>query len=210
MKHLTKAGLMISLVCMFALSSTSLWAQEWSVKGNLVGSCSCNPACPCAFGSPPTHQFCEGNDLLEVKEGHYGDVKLDGLSVVSAGRIGEWVKYYVSETATDKQASALGSLMAALYEMPEETKVLSTEKVLVSVERTKAKVKFSVPESTVEIEMMNGWDGKPIKIHNLPRAYLLDYTQYKSVTNEHSSKDKKFSYSGTNGTTARVDASGKK
>ena len=89
-------------------------------------------------------------------------------------------------------------------------KVLSTEKVPISIERSETKVKFSVPASTVEIEIMKGRDGKPIQIRNLPAARLVDYTQYKSITNSHKSKDKEFSYAGTNGLTSKVDTSSKK
>lgn len=49
-------------------------------------------------------------------------------------------------------------------------------------------VKFSVPDSTVEIEMMEGRDGNPIRNH---------------------SKNKEFSYSETHGPTSKIDTSSK-
>ena len=49
--------------------------------------------------------------MVEIKEGHYGDVRLDGISVVTTFRFGEWVKLYVSENATDEQAKAAAQLM---------------------------------------------------------------------------------------------------
>ena len=202
--------ILILAVGIMAAMAVSVSAQDWAIKGDYTESCSCNPTCPCHFGSPPTLGHCEGTGLLEIKEGHYGDVRLDGKSVVSALRVGEWVKYYVSEDATDEQVKAVGPLMAALFGYPAEMKVLSTEKVPVSIERSETKVKFSVPASTVEIEIMKGRDGKPIQIRNLPAVHLVDYTQYKSITNSHKSKDKEFSYAGTNGLTSKVDASSKK
>ena len=69
------------------------------------------------------------------------------------------------------------------------------------------RVEFSVPASTVEIEMMEDLDGKPIKVDNLPLPFLGDYTQYKSISNIHQSDEHKFSHSGTNGVVSRLAAS---
>jgi len=204
--------LSMMILSMIVAIAAPTWAQKWSIKADHAESCSCNPACPCYFGSPPTLDHCEAIMLTEIKEGHYGAVRLDGISVVTALRIGNWVEFYVSENATDEQVKAARQLIETVYAMilPRGTKVLSTERAPVSVDRTATKVKFSVPTSTVEIEMMKGWDGKPIKIQNLPVAWAMDHTQYKSITLRHHSEDKKFSYSGTNGFTSKVDVSGKK
>ncbi len=194
---------------------TSAGSEEWAIKADYTGSCSCNPACPCFFGSPSTLGHCDDAGLVEIKQGHYGGVRLDGISLVSTGRVGEWVKFSISKDATDEQVKAAVKLMAAIGFTPSGAKVLSTEKVPISIERTADKIKFSVPSTTVEIEMMKGLNGKPIKIQNIsaqnvPLPLLIDHTQYKSITLSHDSKDKKFSYSGTNGLTARLDATSKK
>lgn len=188
-------------------------AQDWAIKADYTESCSCNPACPCVFGSPSTLGYCEGNNLIEIKEGHYGDVNLDGISLVTAFSLGKWLKLYVSENASDEQTKAAMELLkleqtfGGMYSG--ESEILSQEKVPVSIEKTATNVKFSVPASMVEIEMMKGWEGKPIKIQNLAIPWMRDYTQYKSVTTSHKSEDKEFKHSGTNGLTARIEASGK-
>ena len=202
---------MMSLGIIVAMAA-SAGAQKWAIKADYAESCSCNAACPCYFGSPATLGHCEAINLIEIKEGHSGAVRLDGISVVTALRLGKWVKFYVSENATDEQVKAARQLIETVFAglFPRGTKVLSTERAPVSVKRTATKVKFSVPTSTVEIEMMKGWDEKPIKIQNLPVAWTMGHTQYKSITLRHHSEDKKFSYSGTNGFTSKVDVSGKK
>ncbi len=193
--------------------TASVVAQDWAIKADYTESCSCNPACPCLFGSPSTLGYCEGNSLIEIKEGHYGDVSLDGISVVTALSLGKWVKLYVSENATDKQAKAavelikLDQTFGLLFSG--DTKILSQEKVPVAIEKTSTNIKFSVPASMVEIEMMKGRDGKPIKIQNLPVPYMNDHTQYKSITVSHKSEDKEFKHSGTNGLTAKIETAGK-
>ncbi len=144
--------------------------------------------------------------MLEITKGHYGEVKLDGVSIVAALHMGKWVKYYVNEGASDEQAKAAGSIFAGMMILPPEMKVLSTQIVPLAVERTATRVKFSVPDSKVEIELMKGLNDKPIKIVNLPLAHLKDYTQYKSIILDHKG-EQKFSYSGTNGFTSKVDMS---
>jgi hypothetical protein len=199
--------------CMMGIMAASATAQDWAIKADYTESCSCNPACPCLFGSPSTLGYCEGNNLIEIKEGHYGDVRLDGISVVTAFSLGKWLKLYVSENATDEQTKAAVELLKLeqtfgfIYSGKSE--ILSQEKAPVSIEKTATKVKFSVPASLVEIEMMKGWEEQPIKIQNLAVPFMRDYTQYKSITTSHKSKDKEFEHSGTNGLTARIEASGK-
>jgi hypothetical protein len=182
----------------------STLAQEWAINGTYAESCSCNPTCPCHFGSAPSLGHCQGIGLLEIKKGHYGDVKLDGISIVSTLDMGKWVKYYVNDGASDEQAAAAAPIIAAMMGgLPPDMKVLSTEIGPISVERTSTRIKFSVPDSKVEIELMKGLDGKPIKIENLPPAHLKDFTQYKSIILSHEG-EQKFSYSGTNGLTSKV------
>ncbi len=206
-RQIMKWGVALGLIAVMASSAR---AQEWAIRADLAESCSCNPACPCLFESTPTLGHCEAKGLVEIKQGHYDNVSLDGVSVVYSGRIGEWIKYYVSDGVSDEQLDAAVKLVAAVFDFPDGMKVLAVEKVPVLVERSTSKVKFSVPASTVEIEMMTGRDGKPIRIQNLPAAYTVGHTQYKSITNSHKSDDKEFAYSGTNGFTSKIDASSKK
>ncbi len=191
---------------------TSVWAEEWAIKADYAESCSCNPTCPCFFGSPATLGHCDTIMLTEIKEGHYGAARLDGISVVTVLRLGKWVEFYVSENATEDQVKAAQQLMETVFaaDFPPGTEVLSIEKAPVSVERTATTLKYSVPASTVEIEMMKGQDGKAIKIQNLPFIGATEFIQYKSIKLEHNSKNKKFSYSGTNGYTAKMEAASKK
>ena len=129
--------------------------------------------------------------------------------MVATRRGGEWLKLYIDEAASDSQMNALVELLKLDETMglAGNTEIISKEKVKISVERTSDRVKFSVPASTVEIEMMEGLGGKPIKVDNLPLPFLDDYTQYKSISNIHTSDEHKFSHSGTNGHVSRIKAS---
>ena len=207
-----RTTILMIVFCTIGIMATSVAAQDWAIKADYTESCSCNPTCPCVFGSPPTHDYCEGNNLIEIKEGHYGGVRLDGMSVVTAFSLGKWLKLYIDENATDEQEKALLELLklkptfGLLYSGKSE--ILSQEKAPISIEKTSTKVKFSVPASMVEIEMMKGRGGKPVKIQNLSLPFMDDHTQYKSILVSHKSEDKEFKHSGTNGLTASINVSG--
>ena len=55
------------------------------------------------------------------------------------------------------------------------------------MEATEKRVKFSGPESSVEMEVMKGFNGKAVKVSKLPSAVFQDYTQFRSVPHTHSS-----------------------
>jgi len=60
---------------------------DWQIKGAKISVCNCNYGCPCQFYAPPTYDKCEGLDVLDIEEGHFGDVSLDGLR---AGFLAGW------------------------------------------------------------------------------------------------------------------------
>ena len=79
----------------------------------------------------------------------------------------------------------------------------------ITMEITEKRVKFSGPESSVEMEAMAGFGGKPVKIMNLPNPAYQDYTQYKSVAHKHASDNATWSHSGTNGFTSTMELGSK-
>ena len=55
---------------------------QWHVVGDWFDVCRCDIPCPCEFAQPPTDNWCEGVVAYHVREGNYGDIRLDGLSVI--------------------------------------------------------------------------------------------------------------------------------
>lgn len=53
---------------------------EWRVRGDEFTNCNCSYGCPCQFNALPTHGFCEGAIFVKIDEGHFGEVRLDGLN----------------------------------------------------------------------------------------------------------------------------------
>jgi hypothetical protein len=60
-------------------------ATKWTMRGTLLGACSCDWGCPCSFDARPTQGFCEGAYLWRVDKGKFGDVSLDGVSFALVG-----------------------------------------------------------------------------------------------------------------------------
>ena len=58
---------------------------KWRVQGDWFDTCNCSVPCPCTFAQPPTTGECEGILAWHINKGSYGDVRLDGLSVMAVG-----------------------------------------------------------------------------------------------------------------------------
>ena len=57
--------------------------SAWHSKGEWFDVCRCNVPCPCSWAQPPADDYCEGVLVWHIRDGHYGDVPLDGLNVVA-------------------------------------------------------------------------------------------------------------------------------
>ena len=101
---------------------------EWRIKGREFANCNCDYGCPCQFNALPTHGNCEAAVGFQIDQGHFGDVKLDGLR---AAGIYSWPKavhegngtmqLIVDEKADEAQRDALLRIMRG-----EETEPMTT------------------------------------------------------------------------------------
>ncbi|HTL59349.1 MAG TPA: DUF1326 domain-containing protein [Candidatus Limnocylindrales bacterium] len=178
---------------------------DWNVKLEAAEACSCAPACPCIFGSAPTRGHCHVNFWMHVKEGHYGSVRLDGLSLLMSDEMRKSRRYYFDTSATAEQVAAITNVFAQMPALAVE-KVVSVEQVPMHFEKTDSSIKFSAPASQVEMTPKKGKQGKPITIQN---TGLEDYIQYISVTNSHRSPTLDFAYSGTSAATWKLEGQSK-
>ncbi|HZR91298.1 MAG TPA: DUF1326 domain-containing protein [Gaiellaceae bacterium] len=90
---------------------------RWHVVGDWFDVCKCAIPCPCTFAQAPTDGDCEGILAWHIREGSYGDVRLDSLNVVAVGAFegnlwaGEGkvtLGMFVDERADERQREALG------------------------------------------------------------------------------------------------------
>ncbi|HSY19261.1 MAG TPA: DUF1326 domain-containing protein [Candidatus Acidoferrales bacterium] len=119
------------LLVLITFASTIMAAEapkvSWKVSGELEEACSCHPACPCWFKSPPSRMTCDGAQIIFITKGHYGKVSLDGLAVAQFVQspehqtmfesFGNWnFDYvYIDEKANDEQRAALKELAAHFF-----------------------------------------------------------------------------------------------
>jgi len=94
-------------------------ATKWTMRGTLLGACSCDWGCPCSFDARPTQGFCDGAYLWHVDQGKFGELSLDGLSFAWIGKAPgpmhegnvSWL-VLVDEKANAAQRKALDTLWA--------------------------------------------------------------------------------------------------
>lgn len=55
---------------------------DWRMRGQELLNCNCAWGCPCQFNAFPTQGNCRAVAAMRIDEGHFGDVKLDGLKWV--------------------------------------------------------------------------------------------------------------------------------
>lgn len=89
---------------------------RWYAKGDWFDVCKCSIPCPCTFAQAPSYGDCEGVLAWHVRQGRYGDVPLDGLSLIglSAFEGNAWtgeasveVGLFLDERADARQREAL-------------------------------------------------------------------------------------------------------
>jgi hypothetical protein len=93
----------------------------WKLQGDWFDTCNCEIQCPCMFGEAPTSGRCEGILTWHIRRGHYGDVRLDGFTVMAVGAFDGniWegnakatIGLFLDERADDGQREALQQIFA--------------------------------------------------------------------------------------------------
>ncbi|MEE9291776.1 MAG: DUF1326 domain-containing protein [Acidobacteriota bacterium] len=94
----------------------------WRIKGEVVLSCNCEVFCPCVISlgkSKPSHGACHTWWGLNIREGHAGKEKLDGLKAAVLMDIpgplaeGQWsMALYLDEKASPKAEEALTAILS--------------------------------------------------------------------------------------------------
>jgi hypothetical protein len=56
---------------------------DWMIRAQEIATCNCDWGCPCQFNALPTRGNCRAVVGMRIDEGHFGDVRLDGLKAVA-------------------------------------------------------------------------------------------------------------------------------
>ena len=92
---------------------------QWHLVGEWFDVCSCNVPCPCEFAQPPTNNHCEGVLAWHIREGNYGEVRLDGLNFIAVGGFDGniWTEktnaamgFFVDDRADERQREAMQAI----------------------------------------------------------------------------------------------------
>ena len=174
-------------------------SDQWMIRGTEFTNCNCNSGCPCQFGSPSTHGFCEAVSAGVIEEGHFNDTRLDGLKwalllhwpgEIAAGNGTEMA--IIDERANSAQRAALKKILYG-----ESTKPGSTHfYVFASTCSSIREPAFAPIQLTIDIEgrkadlsipglveatgrpMISPFNGEPMRhgIH-LPNGFEYTYAE---------------------------------
>jgi hypothetical protein len=202
---------LVSVIVVVALAvvvPSRAQSPSWQLSATVAESCSCTVSCPCNFGGEPSRMPCEGNRFITIDKGHYQDVDLSGVQLLVTFNMRNWSKIYVSDKVSERQMKAVEAMLPLAFAGFHKG-MLSFTRAPITMDATPTRVKFSGPESSVEMEVAKGFNGQAIRINNLPSAVFQEYTQFRSVSHTHSTKDHTWSHTGTNGFTSKWNTGGK-
>jgi len=101
---------------------------DWHLQGFNISACSCDWGCPCQFMSLPSRGYCHAAVGIQIDRGHFGKVKLDGLTI---GGVFAWpeaihlgngeAQPVVDVRATPEQREALLKIMSGQETEPGAT-----------------------------------------------------------------------------------------
>ena len=95
---------------------------SWRLEGEWLKNCNCAFGCPCDFNARPTNGDCWGLVGMRISKGHFGDLRLDGLSffvtVHFPGPLHEGngeAQPIIDERASPEQRQALFNIMSGQH-----------------------------------------------------------------------------------------------
>lgn len=98
---------------------------DWRIRGPAVDLCNCDYGCPCQFNARPTRGGCEAAVGFHIREGWFGDTRLDGLNVACTfawpGAVHEGhgqAQAFIDERASPAQREALLAILTGQEQEP--------------------------------------------------------------------------------------------
>lgn len=194
---------------------------SWHLTGDFSEACSCSVPCACNFAqSPSPHPFCWALFSLDIQQGNYGEVKLDGLRMAGAegAKGGVW---YIDERATKEQADALEKIGNTIWlsalkangftdpkKAPQEMRLLGYRRAKIEQVATEKRNYLKiVGAGSFDSDYLLGIDGKtPVIVEN--NASWNIQHGIKAKTRQMTYKDSfgnQFAFKGTNSNQGKFD-----
>lgn len=181
--------------------------RAWSLVADVSECCSCEIPCECNFGRPEQDRPCHGSRLIEIREGQLDGAPLTGINFLVTFYMGQWTRVYIDDSLTTAQLETVDRLLPTAFAGFDRGARIK-ERAPLTIERSADRLRFSVPESTVEMALLPGLNGEQIRITGLPNPAYQEYVQYESVVHTHDGPEESWSYSGTNGFQSVMRVSG--
>ena len=94
--------------------------SDWHLKGEGIVCCPCRAPCPCRSNDKPSYGHCEATLYLRVRQGHYGPVNLNNMSLVNtsgdcAMSYEHLAVFYFDRTTSREQQEAFLKLVASFF-----------------------------------------------------------------------------------------------
>jgi len=169
-----------TLLSFAALGSAFAATPPYKIQGDLTEACPCNTTCPCHFGSNDTYGHCEGVLAYHIQKGSFGNVPLDGLTVIGMSWFGPNMKaaigkmpakMYVDERATPAQRNALNTIFADHFKGM-FGKVYPTRYIPIQVQNHGNYSTIKSKVLTLDIQPTQAGDGTKTKITGAPLALI--------------------------------------
>lgn len=162
---------------------------KWRLTGDWFDVCKCNIPCPCTFAQAPTYGDCDGVLAWHIREGRYGDVRLDGLNLLGvsnfvgniwAGETKAAMGMFMDQRADERQREALqkifggeaGGFPATFAELIGEMRGIEFAPVKIEVADDLSRWEAEVPgRVAAKAEALTGPTtppGKRVQLFNAP------------------------------------------
>lgn len=124
----------------------------WLIRGALTEACTCAVPCTCNFGSGPSpHSYCYPFYSYHIREGHYRDIKLDGLHFGSAD-LGGGRTMFIDERADERQREALRLIIARMIiRVPAEEAEAKAKEIEPRIRYTAVKQEYDERRNLLEV-----------------------------------------------------------
>ncbi|MFQ5965572.1 MAG: DUF1326 domain-containing protein [Candidatus Scalinduaceae bacterium] len=214
------------VVIMFFSIYGSVFADlTWSIEGEYFEGCTCNPGCPCLFGSEPTHNStCKITGVFHIHKGKYGQYNLDGQTVIgitdlTASQSKNWIVFYINKKGS---SGAHGKALLDIFkshvfgfaEVPSER--ITVRYLPIQIESSEWRKKVSVADNlTLDVEILRGKGDpdKPTQIvnKNFPiwsKEFDTTLDMGKAVTHRFHEGNQEWNYDGRSGFATRFHFTG--
>ena len=161
-------------------------ADKWAFNATLIEACSCPMFCQCFFNTKPaghhegdggTEHYCRFNIAYQVNEGHYDDVKLDGVNFWVTGDLGgdiseydaDWGVLTFDPSVTEEQREAIKVVWGQFYPMKWKSFTVA-EDAEIEWQHTKGRAEARLDGGKIAEMVLNsskGMTDDPVVIKNI-------------------------------------------